>query len=162
MRCPARVMIGLALDIVPVCESRVQSAVWHDHALCLETLARLFLGGVLGGEGVVAHGVISVQDGIPQPDLVLGALGGWRKQGHCAGGFRENVLAVRVDERDHGPPRVQAEGCELRKGSEGAVTAILRAEARVGEALGAGAVGGVYEALRIEPWAVLADGEAPC
>src|SRR5690242_7010147 len=104
---------------------------------------------------MVAHGVGLVQDGVAEPDLVLGALSLGFEQRDGLGGFGEDVLAVRVDQRDHAAADVEAQGSELGKGSQALVARGHRTEARFAEARLSEANGAVDEALGVEPWAVV-------
>ena len=102
----------------------------------------------------MAHGVKLVQDGITEPDLVAWAFGSGGEERNSAGGFSENVLSGRVNQRDHGSSRVQAQGGQLGKGGKGAIAAILRAEFFVVEAFVADGVG-IDETLGVQPRAVV-------
>ena len=110
---------------------------------------------------MVAHSVGLVKHSIAQPDLVFWALGLRLEQGDSLGGFGEDILAVRVDQRDHAAADIEAKGSELGKGSQALVAGGLRLEARVGETFLAYADCAVDEALRVEPWAVVSVEGAP-
>ena len=150
-----------ALDVVLVGKTRVESAVWDDHAVGGDGVAVCVLGRVCGGEGVVAHSVGLVEHGIAQPDLVFGALCLGFEQRDGLGGFGEDVLAVRVDQGHHGTADIEAEGSELRKGSQALVARRFRAVACLGEALFSYADNAVDETLRVEPWPVVSADRSP-
>ena len=104
---------------------------------------------------MVAHGIGLVQDGVAQPDLVFGDLGLCFKQRDRLGGLGEDVLAVRVDQRDHAAAHIEAEGGELGEGRQALVARGLRLVADSRQAFLSYAHRTVDEALRVEPWAVV-------
>jgi hypothetical protein len=149
----------LALDVVAVGKTGVESAVWDDHAFCGEGVAIVFGCRVCRGEDVVADGVVFVEDCMAKPDLVAGPLGLGRKEGDGPGGFGQDVLATRVDEGYHGTADIEAERGQLGKSRQAAVLGALGAEAGVGEALCARAIGGIDEVLGIEPGTVVSEAD---